>query len=219
MSLALVVISFIVFAYRLKQGLATKAEKILWFLWLIHAIMVTVLSCYAVGELWVDTRYLKPADALVFGAAIWAILQHHLGRKLVLAGLVGLAIYNGVMLTKHLIPGSRRNANLIACNWAEKLIREDWKMIDIPPNPKLFTIREYTTGGRPIIRPISKRMTYRLGGRNGDPCFGRKDGKPDYIVEEDRRLNFDYLRKGDYVLMDELTLKKRHYSLYKRLQE
>lgn len=219
MSLALVVISFIVFAYRLKQGLATKAEKILWFLWLIHAIMVTVLACYAVGELWVDARYLKPADALVFGAAIWALLQHRLGKKLALAGLAGLVIYNGVMLTKHLVPGSRRNANLVACNWAEALIREDWKTIDVPPNPKLFTIHEYTTGGRPILRPISKRMTYRLGARNGDLCFGVEEGTPDYIVEEDRRLDFDNVQKSDYIFMDELTLKKRHYLLYKRRYE
>lgn len=216
MSLALVVISFIVFAYRLKQGLATKAEKILWLLWLIHAILVTVLACYVADELWVDTRYLKPADALVFGAAIWALLKMRCGKYLAYGALGVLVVYNGVMLTKHLIPGSRRNANLVACNWAEKLIREDWKTIDIPSNPKLFTICEYTTGGRPIIRPISKRMTYRLGARNGDLCFGVKEGTPDYIVEEDRRLDFDNVRKSDYLLMDELTLKKRHYSLFKR---
>lgn len=215
MSLALVVISFIVFAYRLKQGLATKAEKILWLLWLIHAILVTVLACYAAGELWVDTRYLKPADALVFGAAIWALLQAKHGKYVVYGALGLLVVYNGVMLTKHLIPGSRRNANLIACDWAENLIREDWRSINLPPDPKFFTIYEYTTGGRPAVSPISLRMNYHLGARSGSPILGLYEGRPDYIVEEDSRIKFDPWPKSDYVLMDELQVKKRHYSLYK----
>lgn len=215
MSIGLTIISLLVFAYRLKKGLATKPEKILWLLWFVHLLVVAPLAMYLHPQHRLDTRYVKPADVLVWGATIWALLKLKYG-KYVGYGVLGLlVVYNAVMFTKHLVPGSRRNANLIACDWAEKLIREDWRSIDLPPDPKFFTIYEYTTGGRPTVSPISKRMNYHLGARNGAEILGFYEGRPDYIVEEDKRLKFEPWQKSDYVLMDELQIKKRHYSLYK----
>lgn len=219
MSISLAIISLLVFAYRLKKGLATKSEKILWLLWFAHLLVVAPLAMYLHPQHRLDTRYVKPADALVWGAAIWALLQVKHGKYIAYGVLGALVVYNGVMFTKHLVPGSRRNANLIACDWAERLIREDWAAVNIPPNPKLFTMYEYTTGGRPVVRPISKRMNYHLGARNGTPIFGFREGRPDYIVEEAKRLKFEPWAKNDYVLLDELTIKKRHYSIYKLLRK
>lgn len=219
MSLTIAILSLIVFAYRMKSGLAIKGEKNLWLLWFAHLLIVAPLAMYFEPQHRLDTRYIKPADCLVWGAAIWALLKLKCGKPIAYLVLGALVVYNGIMLTKHLVPGSHRNANLIACDWAEKLIREDWKDTAISSDPNFFTIHEYTTGGRPTVSPISKRMNYHLGARNGSPILGFEAGRPDYIVKEDKRLNFEPWDKRDYVLIDELTLKKRHYSLYKLLRK
>lgn len=211
MSVSIAIIALVIFGWRMKRGLASREEKILWIVWLAHLLIVAPLAMYCEPSHSLDTRYVKTADCLVWGAAIWALLKFKYGKYLISAGLAFLVVYNIVMLTKHLVPGSRRNANLVACEWAEQRIAEDWKSIDIAPDPQLFSPWEYTTGGRPIVCPISKRMNYFLGARNGNPLFGQ----PDYIVEEDKRLKFEPWQKNDYVLMDELQIKKRHYSLYK----
>lgn len=218
MSISIAIISLLVFAYRLKHGFANKAEKVLWLLWFAHLLIVAPLAIYFEPRHKLDTRYIKPADALVWGAAIWAMLKLKYGKYIVYGVLGLLVVYNSVMFTKHLVPGSRRNANLIACDWAEQRIREDWQNINLPPDPKFFTLHEYTTGGRPTVSPVSKRMNYHLGARNGSPILGFNNGRPDYIVEEDKRLKFEPWNKNDYILMDELTIKKRHYSLYKLLR-
>lgn len=216
MSLTIAILSLFVFGYRLKKGIVRREEKILWLMWLLHLLIVLPLTMMVRANHTFDTRYLKPVDCLVWGAVVWALLKMKYGKYMAYGVLGVLVIYNAVMFTKHLVPGSRRNANLIACDWAEKLIREDWQHINLPPAPRFFTLNEYTTGARPTVAPISKRMNYHLGARNGSPALGFEEGRPDYIVDEDKRITFLPWDKNDYVLMGELQIKKRHYSLFKR---
>lgn len=215
MSLTIVVLSLIVFAFRVKKGIVKREEKILWALWFAHLLIVLPLTIFTREDGTFDSRYLKPIDCLVWGATVWAISQFRIGKHMLWAVLGLLVCYNAVMFTKHLVPGSRRHANLLACEWAQAKIKADWGKSDNSA-AKLFTIHEYTSGGSPSISPISKRMNYLLGARNADPVFGKKFGSPDYIVEEDKRLKFEPWNKNEYILMDELQIKKRHYSLYKK---
>lgn len=215
MSTTLVLIALVALGWRMKRGLATKAEITLWLIWLVHLVIVASLTAAVREEHTIDTRYLKTVDCLVWGAAIWALLKVKYGKWIVSAVLALLVVYNAVMFTKHLVPGSRRNANLIACEWAQKVIADDCRDRDTAPDSKLFFLHEYTTGGKPVISPISKRMNYLLKARNACLEFGEKEGRPDYIVEEDKRLKFEPWQKSDYFLMDELQIKNRHYSIYK----
>lgn len=215
MSLTIAILSLFVFGYRLKKGLVSREEKILWLMWLLHLLIVLPLTMMVRVTHTFETRYLKPVDCFVWGAVVWALFKIKYGRYFVYGVLSFLVAYNCVMFTKHLVPGSRRNANLIACDWAQNKIKADWNKHDTSAS-KVFTINEYTSGGSPSISPISKRMNYLLGARNANAVFGKKFGTPDYIVEEDKRLMFEPWDKEDYVLMDELQIKKRHYSLFKR---
>lgn len=220
MSLSIAIISFLAFAFRLKQGIAKREERILWVLWFVHLFIVLPLTIFTRELHTFDSRYIKPADCIVFGAATCAMLKFRYGKRILFALLGVLVVYNAIMLTKHLVPGSRRHANFVACQWAMRRIKEDWsgKNEDVSAK-KEFTIHEYTSGGSPSISPISKRMNYLLGARNANPVFGKSLGTPDYIVEEDKRLRFEPWNKDDYVLIDELKIEKRHYSLYKRLRK
>lgn len=216
MSLALSLIALVVFFFRGKQGRSKQEEKTLWVIWFVHFIVVAALTIITRDDHSFDSRYVKPVDCLVWGAAIWALLRLRYGKYIVYAALGFLVVYNGIMFTKHLIPGSRRQANLIASNWAMELIKNDWQGPKDKGADKLFTIMEYTSGGSPAISPISKRMNYLLGARNADRDFGKKFGRPEYIVEEVKRLKFDPWDEADYALFAEKHIGKRHYLLYKR---
>lgn len=217
MSLAIAILSLVVFAFRFKQGLAKREEKILWTLWFLQLLIVVPLTIFTREHHTFDSRYIKPTDCIVFGAAIWAILKFRYGKRILFALLGVLVVYNAIMLTKHLVPGSRRHANLVACEWAQTIIKSDWHGEgEDTAAKKKFTIHEYTSGGSPAISPISKRMNYLLGARNANPVFGKKLGSPDYIVEEDKRLEFAPWNQRDYLVLDELQIKERHYTLYKR---
>lgn len=217
MSLTIVVLSLIVFAFRVKKGIVKREEKILWALWFAHLLIVLPLTIFTREDGTFDSRYLKPIDCLVWGATVWAISSFRYGKRILVVMLGVLVVYNAVMFTKHLVPDSRRHANLVACQWAMRRIQADWRgqSEEDAAAKKFFTIREYTSGGNPSISPISKRMNYFLGARNANPAF-RTFGIPDYIVEEDKRLKFKPWDKRDYILLDELQIKKRHYTLYKR---
>lgn len=216
MSLTVAVISLLVFAWRYKKSLARKEENILWGLWFVHLAVVFLLTVITRAEHTFESRYLKPVDCLVWGAVIWALLKVRFGKYIVCAALGLLVVYNGIMFTKHLVPGSRRNANLVACKWAEELIKADWDGKADQKASKIFTIREYTSGGSPAISPISKRMNYLLGARNANRVFGKRLGRPEYIVEEVSRLGFAPWNESDYFLLSEKRIGKRRYLLYKR---
>lgn len=214
MSMTLAILSFVLFALRYKRKVITREEKILWLLWLVHFLIVAPLAIYSEPHHRLDTRYIKPVDCLVWGLVLAEVLRHNFGKWILSALLALMIIYNGIMMVKHLIPGSRRNANYLACDWAMEKIRADWK--GDRSDPKLFLCDEYTSGLSPVIKPISKRITFLMGARAASPVF-EAAGVPDYIVEEDKRLNFEPWEKSDYLLLDTLQIKKRHYSLYKRI--
>lgn len=213
MSITLALASLLLFALRYRRGSVSREEKILWRLWFVHFLIVAPLAIYSEPHHRLDTRYVKPVDCLVWGILIAEILKHRFGKMMLTGALSLMVIYNAIMFTKHLIPGSRRNANYLACDWAMEKIKADFKGDKSAPN--LFLCDEYTSGGSPVIQPISKRMTFLMGARAANPVF-EEDGVPDYIVEEDKRLKFEPWNKDDYILLDELQIKKRHYSLFKR---
>lgn len=214
-TLSLIALCFFIRRYRL--GEATKGEKVLWSLWAAHYLIVVPLAIYFTADHRLDMRYLKPLDWLVWGTAIQWLVKLDWGRKALLAVLVLLGVYNTIMLTKHLIPGSRRNANYLACEWAVKTIPELEAGEDrASDDSRRFSIHQYTSGKRPRIRPVSKRICYLLEADTPNRAFGKSANMPDYIFDEDRQIRFSPGTAEDYDSVDEFIVGNRRYLLYKR---
>lgn len=212
-------------AYRIKTRRLVRAEGILLAIFAITYVTVALQMAICDHKAYPDMRYWGQGGAVLFGYAAWGVMEA--GKALsgkfgparyllpVTVGLFG--VYMLVMVFKAQIPGSRRHANLAACNWAVNHIRADWQG-PAADEANVFKIGEYHQPNRPVVRAHTARVAYLLGGRKESVRhFGAAD-LPDYIFEDERKLKFDGLVMArDYRLLAEPEFGGRKFAFYRRI--
>lgn len=198
-----------------------------WALLAIAALNYLVLAGQLLGCWGIDKyegpekRYWIQSGVLFLGWTAWGLseLSRVAARRwrparqtlpLVVAVFAAIDL---AMLAKPHVPGSRRNSNLRACEWAEERIRADWKG-PAADRENVYSDREYHEPGRPALRAHTGLLAYRLGGRQASPDkFGAVD-LPDYVVDEEKKLRLP--EGADYSLMDSAEFSGRRYLIYRR---
>ncbi len=212
-------------AWRLATRRFTRAEWLLLGIVLLNYLVLAgqMLGCFGFRYyLPPETRYWYQSGVLALGWAVWGLSEasRWASRRcaaarflLPLAVAVFAAIDVGMLVKPH-VPGSRRNAYLRACDWAEARIRADWKG-PAADEGFLYDDAEYHSPGRPAVLAHTGLVPYRLGGRQADyGKFGAVD-LPDYIVDEERKVEFP--PEGRYELMEKMRFGRRTFALYKRV--
>lgn len=205
----------------------TKAEWILLSIGVITYITLAgqILVCWG-GKKFEppEMRYWIQAGVLFLGWAAWGISEASRvlaskwkpGGYLLPTIVIIFAAIDCAMLLKPQVPTSRRNAYLRACDWAEEKIRADYKG-PAEDAEWIYSDKEYHDVKRPAIIAHTGLLAYRLNGRHASPGkFGAID-LPDYVCNEEKRLQLPEGAK--YELMDRVKFGKRSFALYRRVKE
>lgn len=134
-------------------------------------------------------RYHQAALTLLYGWAAWTVVElFNLSKgwarrgivcaiSLWLMGAGGTALWR---IVKHEFTESKRNARMLSAEWAEAVIRKDWKG-PIRDKECFFTVQEYHPSRRPIIQSVGAYLPNIVGGRWywRAPDIRRHE-KPDY---------------------------------------
>lgn len=223
--IALLAIAALAIAYRIKTRRLTRAEGILLAVFAIVYVTIALQMAICDHKAYADMRYWGQGGTVLLGYAAWGLLE--LGKawsgksglaKCLMPAVTGLfAVYLLVMVFKAQIPGSRRHANMAACDYAVERIRADWQG-PTADETGIFKIGEYHQPNRPVVRAHTARVAYLLGGRKESVRhFGAAD-LPDYIFEDRRKLKFDDLvRAQDYQLIEEPEFEGRRFAFYRRI--
>lgn len=208
--------SLLVVGYRVRRGLFRKVEWALLGLVAAVGILILMQCCFAFGRFrWElpEWRYVGQASVVLYGWGVWGVmtLLSRWSRHILVAIVVSLSIYHGIMLCKSHLPFGRRAAFVRASEWAMEKIRRDYH----GPTCDIGNVRspwEYHRSNRPIVHGHNPRIGYLLGGRDESiSIFGAVD-MPDYWVTGHFDDGFD---PGAYEFMDELTIGKRNFRLYR----
>ena len=136
-------------------------------------------------------RYHQAALTILYAWAAWTIVS--LIRILngrwricaIYAGSLWLVATGSTSIwriMKHEFVESKRNAQLLAAEWAAEIIRNDWKgpLVD---KERFFTVQEYHPRLRPIIHSHGALLVQKVNGRWYWPTPAiRRHEKPDYTL-------------------------------------
>ena len=225
--IVLMLIAAAAVALRIKTKRFTAPEGVLLSVGILTYLVLAgqILVCWGLKKFEPpEMRYWIQAGVLWLGWTAWGLSEasRALARKwspakfllpLVVAVLAAIDV---AMLVKAHVPGSRRNAYLRACDWAEEKIRADYRG-PAKDAEWVYSDEEYHDEKRPALVAHTGLLAYRLNGRHASPGkFGAID-LPDYVFDEDKKVR---LPKGaSYELMDRLRVGKRPFSLYRRVKE
>lgn len=136
-------------------------------------------------------RYHQAALTFLYGWAAWTAvslvraLNGHWRVCAICAGSIWLAAAGGTSMwriMKHRFVESKRNAQMLAAEWAAEIIRQDWKgpLVD---KERFFTVQEYHSRLRPIIHSPGALLVQKANGRwySHAPDI-QKHEKPDYAL-------------------------------------
>lgn len=205
--------------WRKRKGQLTRAEILALGVAFLAVLMVWLQIVICDHKPFPERRYYSQALLLLFPWAVWGLRELCRIRRWpfarILGGVVvGIALYDGVMLVKARLPVGRRAAYSEACDWASKAIAADWKgpardaEID-------FMLEQYVTPARPIVEGYTRRIAYLVGGRRLSKQ--RRDiDVADYWVGDLRR---DTPPAEGYEKMGEFTRGKYAFGLYRRKSE
>lgn len=211
-------------AMRLATRRFTRAEGILLAVVLLNYLVLAgqMLGCYGLRCFEApESRYWYQSGVLLLGwaawglseASRWASRRFAAARFLLPLAVAAFAAIDVAMLVKPHVPGSRRNAYLRACDWAEARIRADWKGPSADEG-LLYDDVEYHLPWRPTVLAHTGLLPYRLHGRRADyGRFGAVD-LPDYVVDEERKVELP--PEGRYELMEKARFGRRTFALYRR---
>ena len=163
-----------------------------------------------------EQRYTIQALILLIPFVAALILKWSKVAQYVLPTAVVLCvIYHGIMIAKAYLPWGRRAAFYAASEWAIEKIRNDYQGPTVDAyNP--FSAGEYHRPNRPVVSAHNPRVGYLLGGRDQSMHIFGKTDLPDYWVTGHFDEDFPKYSQ-QFKLMDELTIGKRKFGLYKRL--
>lgn len=211
-------------AWRLATRRFTPAEWVLLVIVLLnYLVLAGQMLCWGFSRFAPpESRYWYQTGVLLLGWAVWALAEasrrasrHFAAARFLLPlAVAAFAAIDVAMLVKPHVPGSRRHAYLQACDWAEARIRADWKG-PAADRDFLYDDAEYHSLGRPAVVAHTGLLPYRLGGRHADyGKFGPID-LPDYIVDEERKVELP--PEGRYELMEKARFGRRTFALYRRV--
>lgn len=227
--IAVIFIAFAAIAYRVHKRLFSKAEATVVAVFVACFVMVWLQIFICDHVAFPEKRYWVQSAILLSGWAVWGIRELSKQRNKVLAFcgryvlpivIACLALTDVVMLAKSYIPGSRRHAYVKAAKWAAEKIRDDWKGPSRDEKVDFFA-GEYRHPSRPIVRCHTARLSYMVGGRKDHTVHQSDDPMPDYVCNEECKLDFDAepLKGAKFELMDRLVVGKRKFALYRRVEE
>lgn len=225
--IVLLVIAVAAIAWRIATKRFTAAEGIVLAIAVLNYLVLAgqMLGCYGFKNYDPpEMRYWIQSGILFFGWSAWGLLEvsrfvAQKGRpaKFLLPLVVAvLAAIDVAMLVKPHVPGSRRNAYLRACDWAEEKIRADYKG-PAKDAAWVYGDQEYHDEKRPALVAHTGLLAYRLNGRHASPGkFGAID-LPDYVFDEDKKIRLP--TGASYELLDRVSFGRRSFSLYRRVKE
>ncbi len=196
---------------------------------ILIAIAMTALQSLAEAKFtkfkFPEMRYWWQVTIPFFGYAVWGMKQLLDRRnktffpRVMIAMAVLFTAYLGVMLAKAHVPAGRRNAYMRVCEWAAPKIKADWKGPAADESVKESAF-EYRILNRPIVQAHTARLPYILGGRHDAASNLFADDTPDYICNEEKKIDFSdrSLHGAKYELMDKCQIGKRKFALYRRAQ-
>ncbi len=226
--IAVIAIAAVAIAYRVKARLFTKAEFAVLSIFIVHLVMVELQISICDHSPFPEKRYWVQAGVLLSGWAVWGLVRFSAAlssrfrpaRYLLPAAVVCLAAVEVAMIAKPHVPFSRRYAHLRAVDWAEEMIRADWKG---PSKDKgiEFITAEYRQPNRPIVRAHTARLPYVLNGRNDSVSQAFEDDTPDYICDEEGKIDLlsESLHGAKYELMEKAKFGRRTFALYRRVRK
>jgi len=164
-----------------------------------------------------EWRYYVQSLIVLLPALPLVLLRFRHGRKALLVLLAAFVAYAVAMLVKPHVPSARRNQYLAACDWAVDVIRADYAGPRRDAEP-FFSQYEYHPLERPAVEAHTKRVSYLLGGRRASPIWCGAVDIPDYIVEEQDRLDREALKLVKYETLAERKFGKRDFIILKRVE-
>lgn len=208
-----------VLVWRKRKGQLTRVEIRTLGIAFVAVLMVWLQIAICDHKPLPERRYYSQALLLLFPWAIWGLRELCRIRRwpfvrILGAAVVGIALYDGVMLVKAGLPVGRRAAYSAACDWAAKEIAADWKGPARDAEVD-FSLEQYVTPARPIVDGYTRRIAYLVGGRRLSKQ--RRDVEvADYWVGDLRRQ--DPPAEG-FEKMGEFTRGKYAFGLYRKMSE
>ena len=226
--IVLMLIAAAAVAWRIKTKRFTAPEVVLLSVGVLTYLVLAgqILVCWGLKKFEPpEMRYWIQAGVLWLGWTAWGLSEVSRGlarkwspAKFLLPLVVAvLAAIDFAMLVKPHVPGSRRWAAVVACDWAAKVIREDYKG-PVRDAEAVYSDAEYHEAKRPVVRAHTGRLAYLLNGRQGSPGkFGAID-LPDYVFDECHKVRLPEGAK--YELMQRFVAPgRRPFELYRRVKE
>lgn len=221
--IAVFALAAVAVAWRLATRRFTRAEWVLLVIVLLNYLVLSgQMLCWGFSRFEPpESRYWYQTGVLLLGWAVWTLSEASrlASRRFAAARFLlplAVAVYAAIdvaMLVKPHVPGSRRNAYLQACDWAGERIRADWKG-PAADEDLFYDDAEYHSPRRPAVQAHTGLLPYRLGGRQSDyGRFGQID-LPDYIMDEERKIEFP--PEGRYELMEKARFGRWSFALYRR---
>ena len=227
--IVLMLIAVAAVVWRLATKRFTAAE---WILLVIGALTYLVLAGQMLG-CWglkyyepPEMRYWIQAGVLWLGWTAWGLLEVSRlvaerwwkpARFLLPLVVAVFAAIDFAMLVKPHVPGSRRWAAVVACDWAAKVIRADYKG-PARDAESVYSDVEYHEAKRPVVRAHTGRLAYLLNGREGSPSkFGAID-LPDYVFDECHKVKLPEGAKYEF-MQRFVAPGRKPFELYRRVKE
>ena len=202
--------------WRKRKGQLTRVEIVTLGIAFVAVLMVWLQIVICDHQLFPERRYYSQALLLLFPWAVWGLrelcrIRRWPFARILGAVVVGITLYDGVMLVKAGLPVGRRAAYSAACDWAAKEIAADWRGPARDAEVD-FMLKQYVTPARPIVDGYTRRIAYLVGGRR---LSNQRVGVDvaDYWVGDLRRQ--DPPAEG-YEKMGEFTRGKYSFGLYRR---
>lgn len=214
MTHALPVVIIVALFVRMKRRQMTAVEFALLGVALVSLAIIFGQTLVCDGSM-PERRYFAQVLTVCAPWGVWGVLQVRGGRWVLASALAALAIFHAIMYAKPHIPGARRHAYVMACNWAAEKIRADWRGPS-RDDETAYSSRQYHLPFRPCVHGISPRLGYLVGGRDEFGHIFRNEDIPDYWLNG--RNDERFVRK-DYELMDVYSCGKYKFELHRRKQQ
>ena len=224
--IVLLTIAVLAILFRLAKGLFTRQEALVLAVFLANFLFVFLQSAICDSVWMPERRYFIPGGVLLLGWTAWGVFafsracaaKFPLARFAFPVLVAVFALIEVVMLVKPVVPGSRRHAYLAALDWAMPRIAADWHGPAADERVAFFP-GEYRDVGRPIVHAHTARLPYLFGGRNDSVSHLFADDAPDYIFDEERKIDLAAFadKSARYELMDKVAFGSRTFALYRRV--
>lgn len=224
--IVLLTIAALAILFRLAKGLFTRQEALVLAVFLVNVLFVFLQSAICDSVWMPERRYFIQGGVLLLGWTAWGVFafsracaaRFPLARFAFPVLVVAFALLEVGMLVKAQVPGSRRHAYLAALDWARGRIRADYRGPKADAQVAYFS-GEYRDASRPVVQAHTARLAYLLGGRNASVAHLFADDVPDYIFDEERKIDLSAFAKwgASYELMGKAMFGKRAFALYRRV--